>query len=165
MKRALAGLLLLASPAWSTARGDTPPADSDVLFTLSGPDGIELPVSPEDLDALPSHREHVAFQNGHGDTAADYEGISLYTLLLHASAIPPGLGREHARLLVRVTGRDGYVAVVAVGEIDPELEGKDVMLGRKLADTGPVAGALRMLVPGDKHGARDVRDVVRVEVR
>lgn len=51
---------------------------------------------------------------------------------------------------------------VAIGEIEPNLEGKQILVAysRDGQPTEP-----RLVVPGDKHGARSVRDVVRVTVK
>jgi hypothetical protein len=66
--------------------------------------------------------------------------------------------------IVVITGRDGYRAVLGVGELAPEFENKPMMLADKM-DGKPVgAGHLRVVVPLDKHGGRSVRDVVGIEV-
>ncbi len=64
-----------------------------------------------------------------------------------------------------MTGADGYTVAVAIGEMDPEFEGKSVILaytkdGQKIPGTG-----LRLVVPGDQRGGRSVHDMVRVEIR
>ncbi|HEX4081153.1 MAG TPA: hypothetical protein VHX61_19995 [Rhizomicrobium sp.] len=48
---------------------------------------------------------------------------------------------------------------------NPDFEGKNVILA--YAKDGKLAPAdgIRLIVPGDHHGGRDVRDVVTIEVR
>jgi hypothetical protein len=61
-------------------------------------------------------------------------------------------------------GRDGYRAVLALGEIAPESEGKQVILAELMGDQPLDAEQLRIIVPLDKRGGRSVREVVRIEV-
>ena len=153
MRALLFAALLLATPA----------AAAEALFVIATPDGHEAPVTAEAFSARPKHREHVTFLGANGEEAADYEGVSLWDML--DTGALPARGKDRVRLVARITGRDGFVAAVAVAEIDPEFEGKDVLLGRALDASGAPTGWLRIVVPGDKHGARAVRDVVRIEVR
>ena len=65
-----------------------------------------------------------------------------------------------------VTGSDGYVVTLGFGEIDPDFEGKQAIIA--YARDGaplPETDGLRLIVPGDKHGGRDVKDVAKIEVR
>ena len=52
-----------------------------------------------------------------------------------------------------------------MAEIDPEFEGKQVLLAYPMDDHAIGVGRLRLVVPGDKRGGRSVRDVARIEVR
>jgi hypothetical protein len=75
-----------------------------------------------------------------------------------------GIKNDQLRHYVTATGSDGYQALVAYGEIDPNFEAKNVLLaitpdGASLADAGP-----RLVVPGDKRGGRYVSNVVRVRL-
>ena len=149
----LVAALLFAAPAGA----------AEPLFVLATPDGHESPVTAEDFAARPKHREHVTFLGQNGEESADYEGVSLWDML-DTDAMPQP-GKQRVRLVARVIGRDGFVAAVAVAEIDPEFEGKDVLVGYALDGSGAAAGPLRMVVPGDKHGARAVKEIARIEVR
>jgi hypothetical protein len=72
--------------------------------------------------------------------------------------------RARLRRTIMVTGRDGYTAVLALAEIDPEFEGKQVVLAYR-RDGKPIDGnALRLVVPGDRRSGRSVRDVVRIDL-
>ncbi len=65
--------------------------------------------------------------------------------------------------MLAVTAEDNYLLMVSLGEIDPNFGNAPAMLA--YARDGQPLPALRLVFPGDKHGARDVRDVVRIEVR
>ncbi|MBV8095295.1 MAG: hypothetical protein JO110_19105 [Acetobacteraceae bacterium] len=76
-----------------------------------------------------------------------------------------GEPRARLRRIVTVSGRDGYTAALALAEIDPEFEGKQVLLAYR-RDGEPMPGnQLRLVVPGDRRGGRSVRDVVKMELR
>jgi DMSO/TMAO reductase YedYZ molybdopterin-dependent catalytic subunit len=91
-------------------------------------------------------------------------GALLWSLLEQAGGLATD-PRTRLRRSVAVTGRDGYVAVLALAEIDPEFEGKPVLLAYR-RDGQPMGGnELRLVVPGDHRGGRSVRDVVRIELR
>jgi hypothetical protein len=65
---------------------------------------------------------------------------------------------------VAITGRDGYAVALAVGELDPHYEGKSVILAYAGGEPPASIAARRLVVPGDKHGGRSVRDVTSIEV-
>jgi hypothetical protein len=73
--------------------------------------------------------------------------------------------REQVSQTVLILGRDGYRAVLALGEIAPEFEGEQVILAAERMDDQPLdAEQLRIIVPLDKRGGRSVREVARIEV-
>ena len=49
-----------------------------------------------------------------------------------------------------------------MGEIDPRFEGKSVIVAYQ-KDGQPVS-SLRLIVPGDSHAGRDVRDLAELTV-
>jgi hypothetical protein len=59
----------------------------------------------------------------------------------------------------------GYAVALAIGELDPHYEGKSVILAYAGGDPPATAAQLRLVVPGDVHGGRSVRDVAAIEVR
>lgn len=116
------------------------------------------------VEQLPAIEQQVSFLTGHGSEQAAYTGALLWSVLERAEMLR---GDPQARLrhTIMVTGRDGYVAVLALAEIDPEFEGKQVLLAYR-RDGQPLDGhALRLVVPGDRRGGRSVRDVVRIDLR
>jgi hypothetical protein len=116
------------------------------------------------VERLPAVEQQVSFLTGHGTEQATYTGALLWSLLENAGTLG-GEPRARIRRTVAVTGRDGYVAVLALAEIDPEFEGKQVIVAYR-KDGQPMPGSeLRLVVPGDRRGGRSVRDVVRIELR
>jgi DMSO/TMAO reductase YedYZ molybdopterin-dependent catalytic subunit len=151
--------LLLAMPIFS--------ADADeAALTIDGFVKQSLHLTRAALTASPATELDVSFGTGHGDERAHYAGVSLWRLIEEAG-LPdePGNNKHHLSHVAEVTGADGYTVAVAIGEMDPEFEGKSVILaytkdGQKIPGTG-----LRLVVPGDQRGGRSVHDVVRVEIR
>lgn len=102
----------------------------------------------------------------HGDAPARWDGVALTDLLVRMNLPMDKPLRGHDLSgLVRVTASDGYQVVFSLGELDPTLGGERVLIayarnGEPLAKDGP----LRLVVPGDKRGARWVRNVVAIDV-
>ena len=99
-----------------------------------------------------------------GTHSASFEGPLLWTVLQKAGVVDPAMHREQASESVVILGRDGYRAVLALGEIAPEFEGKQVILAERMDDQPLDAEQLRIIVPLDKRGGRSVREVARIEV-
>jgi hypothetical protein len=120
-------------------------------------------IDPAMVEKLPAVEETVSFLTAHGPEQASYTGALLWSVLDRAEMLG-GDRRARLRRTILVTGRDGYTAVLALAEIDPEFEGKQVLLAYR-RDGQPMKGhALRLVVPGDRHGGRSVRDVVRIDL-
>ncbi|MBV8590370.1 MAG: molybdopterin-dependent oxidoreductase [Acetobacteraceae bacterium] len=121
-------------------------------------------LDPAELQKFPAVEQRVSFHTGHGTDEATYTGALLWSVLEQAGALD-GEPRARLRRIVTVSGRDGYTAALALAEIDPEFEGKQVLLAYR-RDGEPMPGnQLRLVVPGDRRGGRSVRDVVKMELR
>jgi hypothetical protein len=152
MRLALAAaLLVLAGSA----------AAAEPAIDVDGHAEHTLHLTAADLKALPQVSADVSFETGHGQQSAHYTGALLWDVVEKAGiADEPGTkAKHHLQHAVLVTGRDGYAAAIAIGEIDPDFENKTILL----VDDGAEKG-LRLIVPGDKKGGRAVRDVVRIEI-
>jgi DMSO/TMAO reductase YedYZ molybdopterin-dependent catalytic subunit len=155
---------LLLFPGGPVTAGD-PSAPPDSGIMLDGNVKHPQRLTVDTLRKLPAERVEVAFQTGRGMEKSSYTGVLLWALLEKAGGIDdPAKGAE-LRHTIRITGRDGYVVVLSTGEIAPDFGGKPAMVayerdGQELADTG-----LRIVMPGDKHGGRYVRDVAEIEVK
>ena len=117
------------------------------------------------LRKLPAERVEVAFQTGRGIERSTYTGVLLWTLLDKVGGIDDAAKGAELRHTISITGRDGYLVVISTGEIAPDFGGKPAMVayerdGEELGDQG-----LRVVMPGDKHGGRYVRDVIEIEVK
>jgi DMSO/TMAO reductase YedYZ molybdopterin-dependent catalytic subunit len=148
---AVAALLVLA-PAWA--------GDVDIAGAVNNP----LHLTPGALRAMPATEVTVAKSADSDMPAGTFRGV-LLTKLLARAVLRDKPGKhsflQHSML---VTGRDGYAVALAIGEIEPGMEGKSVLLAYDV-DGRPFRDGLHLVVPGDKQGARQVRDVVRIEVQ
>ena len=169
---ACAGFLALAVPALlapnssgaAPARAASHPS-SPASLVLDGQVKHPLRLAADELRPLPATRLDISFQGEHGVEKATYTGTLLWILLKRAGGLDAAGKREDLRHTMTITGRDGYAVVLALGEIDPDFGGRAAMIAYA-RDGRPIgAGELRLVIPGDKHGGRDVRDVVRIEVR
>jgi hypothetical protein len=86
----------------------------------------------------------------------------LWDLIGASGAVDAGRPREMAHLAARITGADGYSALIALGEIAQQFEGKQVLLADEMNGVPLPGRALRLIVPGDGLGGRSVRDVVLI---
>jgi hypothetical protein len=164
---AFAGLLLLCLPAHlsfvQTASAQTAAHEPPglVIATTAGP---QTALTAEAIAQLPATQVSVSFGTEHGTQQASFEGPLLWAVLEHVHAIDTAKPGGQVRLTIQVSGRDGYTAVLALGEISPEFEGKQVILAERM-DGQPLGPEhFRIVVPGDRRGGRSVRDVVRIAV-
>ncbi|MBM9400429.1 molybdopterin-dependent oxidoreductase [Gluconacetobacter azotocaptans] len=124
--------------------------------------GAEHRLSMTDLAALPVVR--VTMPPGKDHTAPRlFEGPLLWSVLSRAGVVgdPP---RDLAARVILLEGTDRYHAALAVGEVAPDFEGKQVILAERMdgADLGPTH--LRIVVPGDRRGAGGVHDLTRISI-
>jgi molybdate transport system substrate-binding protein len=121
-------------------------------------------ISFERLAALKPMTQRVSFLTDQGERQNEWTGPLLWDVLAASGAtdaIKPG---EQVRLAVRVTGADGYTAIVALAEVSPQFAGRPIQLADHLNGALLPDHALRLVVPGDKRGGRSVRDVVRIDI-
>ena len=133
-------LVALSGPTLAQAAGS---------LALTGHIAHPRTLSSADLAALP----HVAADLPaiHGGAVAHVSGVLLWPLLDQAGLIdqPGQKTREQHVILAR--GRDGYAVALSIGELDPSLEGKAVLVITD-RESKPVPN-LDLYVPGD-HRAR-----------
>ena len=160
-----AGLfLLLAGAAPSLAQtGTAAPVVAAAAVSLEGRVAHPEAFTAADLKALPPTTVEVTYLTEQGSQRATFTGALLWTLLDEAGLVDEPGKRTRLQHTVLARGRDGYAVALAVGEIDPKFEGKQVIVAYA-QDGKPMAG-LRLVVPKDLHGGRYVRDLVSIEVR
>ena len=91
----------------------------------------------------------------------------LYDLLTQAQIIlNPGVKNDLNRKVILVTGSDCYQQAFTMGELAPAIGGQHQVIvafakdGALLTD----AGFARIINPGDKSGARNVSNIIRIQV-
>jgi hypothetical protein len=147
----------------SLAADAVPPPPSNGI-SLVDQRGAALVLTAQQIAALPSVRLTTAMGMMHGSTTGTYVGPLLWTVMQQARAFRAETPRQQAGQTILITGSDGYVGAVAVGEIAPAFEGKHVILAER-ANSRPLGlGHLWVIVPGDRMGGRSVRDVVRIAI-
>ena len=63
-----------------------------------------------------------------------------------------------------VSAKDGYQIAFSIGEIHPEFGNTPLILATEV-DGKPLEGGWRIVVPGDKRGARAIHDITKIELR
>lgn len=96
-----------------------------------------------------------------------YEGPLLADVLARAGA-PSGaaLRGETMALTALITARDGYQVAFTLAELDPAFAGTIAILADS-ADGAAISdedGPFRIVVEGDRRGARSARMVARIEI-
>lgn len=95
------------------------------------------------------------------------EGVALHELLRASGAMPaePLRGAQLARVVI-VRARDGYRAAFSLGELDPSLGNRQVVLTRRCDGAALSAedGPWRLIAPGESRPARWVRQVESIRV-
>jgi len=127
--------------------------------------GVKAPAELwiESLKKLPAVTVAVSQQTDRGPVNARFTGALLWTVLDSAGWVNGAEKSSYLRHTIFATGKDGYVAALSEGEIDPRLEGKQVILAYE--KDGQLLDSPRLVVPGDAHASRSVHDVVSIEVR
>jgi len=149
---AAALLVCLAIPAFA----------DDAAVAVGGQVQHPGPVTIADLQKLPATSVPVSFATDKGPEGATYTGALLWTVIGNAGPIDAPGKNTKLRHTYLVTASDGYAVALSEGELDPNFEGKSVILAYE--KDGKPAG-IRLIVPGDKHGGRAVRDVVKIDVQ
>jgi hypothetical protein len=162
MAKALAlGIGILALVAMPAAAQD--PARHEATSLVLVGFGATKQITPEILAHLPRLQQDVAYQTSKGEFRAKLEGVLLWDVIADAGLIK-GEGHPELQHSLRVQGRDGYNVVFSMGEISPAFGNRPVMLSINRSQSSG-RDEFRVVVPGDSRGARNVRDVARIELR
>ncbi len=118
------------------------------------------------LKAMP--HQTVTVENGHTHAMETYSGVPLVTLLQTVGA-PVGTD-VHGKALseyVVATGSDGYQAVLALAEAEPDFHPGQILvadeLGGKALDV--TQGPFKLVVSQDKRPARSIHSLVKLELK
>lgn len=132
-------------------------------------------LNPLTLDAArlqadyPAQTLDVTYLSGDKTFKGTFTGAPL-TAILDAAQINLNADAKNDKLTLYIvaTGADGYQALIAYGEVDPDFGAQPVIVAYA-QDGKPIAaeagGPLRLVVPGDKRGGRYVSQLVSLEIR
>lgn len=151
--------LLLAWPITSMAQGVLA---STTDLALTGK--VEHPVhlSLAEPQALPPVTVNISHFNASGTQTVAYTGALLWPLIDAAMPMDAPGTHTHLQHVFIARGQDGYGVALAIAELAPDFEGKQVLVA--YAENGRPLASLRLAVPGDTRAGRSVHDLVSIEV-
>jgi hypothetical protein len=139
-------------------------AQEAATLRVSGPKASAA-LTVHDLEAM-AH-QGIEVQDDKGNHAT-YEGVSMFEVLRRVGA-PFGrdLRGQKMAFYMLVSASDGYHAVFAIAELDPDFTNHLVLLAyhRDGKELSPAEGPFRIIVPDEKRHARWVRNVTALDVR
>lgn len=126
-------------------------------------EGHSTTITAAQISVLP----HVIVKVVDHDAPAQFEGVSLGSLLSSAN-IQLGDKLRGSRMteVLLVEAADAYRVVFALAEVDPVFAVREIILADK-RDGKPLhakEGPFRIIAPGDKRGARWVRQVTALKI-
>lgn len=127
--------------------------------------GQDVEFGTADLSKL--SRLSVKVENSHTKQTEEYSGVRVSDLLAKVGA-PIGEKLHGTALATYVVARasDGYTVVFSLGELDPALNGNEIIVadtkGGKPLDAKQ--GPFQVIVPSDKRPARWIRMLTDLEV-
>ncbi len=100
---------------------------------------------------------------GHDAASGSWKGVPLMALIEKAGTVEDKGHGAYLQHVIIARGTDGYGVAVAIGEIEPKFEGKQVIVAYQ--KDGAALSSLRLIIPGDSHAGRDVRDLAELTVK
>jgi len=128
-------------------------------------DGTTVTLTAADLRALP-HRV-LDLKDPHDGKPLKFDAIPLKAVLEKGGVtLGDSLRGKRVSSCLLVQAADGYSAVIALPEIEPEFTSGEVFLadGQDGKPLDAKAGPLRIVIPGDKRMARWVRQVTALKI-
>ena len=126
-------------------------------------EGHTTPLTAAQISNMP----HTTVKVLDHDVPVQFEGVSLASLL-STTGVPLGDNLRGPRMteVLMVEAADGYRVVFALAEMDPAFAVRDIMLAdqRDGKPLDPKEGPFRIVAPGDKRGARWVRQVTTLKL-
>jgi hypothetical protein len=123
----------------------------------------KLSLESADLAKLPAKEVEASDH----ETKHRYSGVLVRDILgLLGAPSGDSLRGKSLTLVVRVTGNDNYAVVFALAEFDPGFSDRTIILADQ-QDSQPLpenAAPFRIVIPGDTHPARWVRQVKSIEI-
>ncbi|HEX2618736.1 MAG TPA: molybdate ABC transporter substrate-binding protein [Phototrophicaceae bacterium] len=133
-------------------------------FTVDGQVLNPLTLTAEDLKAnFTSQTLDVTYLSGEESTSASFTGVPLWQVI---NAAQPNFNadvkNDKLSMFITVTGSDGYQAVIAWGEIDPDFASQPILVAYEQDGAALEGSSLRLIVPTDGHGGRYVSGVINI---
>jgi DMSO/TMAO reductase YedYZ molybdopterin-dependent catalytic subunit len=123
----------------------------------------KISLDQADLAKLPAQEVEASDHQ----TKHRYAGVLVRDILgLVGAPLGDSLRGKALTLVVRITGNDNYSVVFALAEFDPGFSDRAIILSNQ-QDSQPLpdnAAPFRVVIPGDTHPARWVRQVKSIEV-
>jgi DMSO/TMAO reductase YedYZ molybdopterin-dependent catalytic subunit len=157
--RILFAWFLLTIPALAQ---EAPPAVPSTGVKLDGAVKTAANYSMADLAALPSAGVTLTIQ-GHDAASGSWKGVPLMVLIEKAGTVEEKGHGAYLQHVIIARGTDGYGVAIAIGEIEPKFEGKQAIVAYQ--KDGAALPSLRLIIPGDAHAGRDVRDLAELTLR
>jgi DMSO/TMAO reductase YedYZ molybdopterin-dependent catalytic subunit len=165
-------IVLAFAASLATASSPSVMATAAPLSTQFVLDGAVVTPGTYDLATLsafqPPTTQTVTYTAAGTPVTDTYTGTTLQTLVNAAGGFTPQPGVKNSTLrnYIVAVGSDGYQAVFAAGEFNPNFGNRSYMAayadtGGQLGPGGP-SGFARMVVPGDVAGGRYVSNLVQL---
>jgi len=135
-------------------------------LSIAGDVAKPLTLTKTDLAAMPRTTVTVKAEGEEG-VESKYEGVLLYDILKQAGApLDKQLTGKALATYLLAEARDGYQVVYALADLDPNFGANKILVadtvnGKPLFD---YQGPFRLVVPGDKKGARSIRMLEKISV-
>lgn len=139
--------------------------DADAKLSIAGDVTNPLTLSKADLAKMP--RTSVSVKGENGDEETTYEGVLLYDILKQAGApLDKQLMGKALASYVLAEARDGYQVVYTLTELDPSFTSNKIIVADTVNGKPLFAyqGPFRLVVPGEKKGARSLRMLDKISV-
>ncbi|HXJ86943.1 MAG TPA: molybdopterin-dependent oxidoreductase [Candidatus Binatia bacterium] len=130
---------------------------------IQNENGKGIVLERAEIESLP----HIKVTTHSSDTSAEFEGVALKAVLEKAGVeFGHSMRSKRVASCLLVEAADGYRAVIALPEIDPDFTDKEIVLAF-LQDGKPLdakAGPYRIVIPDEKRMARWVRQVTELKI-
>jgi hypothetical protein len=164
MLSALAFTPARAADRPNSAASPGPATAPNLVLSLAGRVRHPQRFDVEALRKLPAESVQVSFQTERGPLTASFTGVRLWTLLGEAGGIDDPKKGAELHHLVKIIGQDGYWVVISTGEIAPDFGAEPALIAYQRDGALLGGSGFRLVIPGDKHGGRSVRDVTVIAI-
>lgn len=111
-----------------------------------------------------AHTISVSYLEDEASISSSFTGVLVWDLISAAGPLfDPTITLDLVRKFIVVTGEDGQEAVLAWGEIDPELTHQAILIAYE--EAGQPMETLRLIVPSDQRDWRYIRGPVSIRLQ